>query len=329
MRFLALSDTHFGFETGKTSEARKFTYEQTFQRTKELIEIAKKEKVDAILHAGDVFNRSTPRKNVVKRAYDLIEEILRNDIGFFVVPGNHERSRLPESLLAFYPKSHFFAKINAIELEDTLVVGFPYESKNFQLVMNKIQKLAQESSEKHCIVLCHQLFDGSSFGPHNFVFRKHHGAITREQIPEEVNLVVSGHIHKAQSLYNRLVVYPGSIERTSFVEIIEPKGYLLIDSTNETLQVEFKTLKTSEMNVIEESLVSKELDFTNLKERIEPGFIRTLLRFTGRLLTTNELESLRTVFSYKEYPLLVISPRLPNYQLKPLYNNFSTEFSFE
>ncbi|MHA1738447.1 MAG: metallophosphoesterase family protein [Candidatus Heimdallarchaeota archaeon] len=329
MRFLALSDTHFGFETGKTSEARKFTYEQTFRRTEELIAIAKKEKVDAILHAGDVFNRSKPRKKVVKRAYDLIEEILRNDLGFYVVPGNHERSRLPESLLAFYPNCHFFAKLNAIEFDDTILIGFPYESKDFQLLMNKIQKLSQKFPDKQCVVLCHQLFDGSSFGPHNFVFCKHHGAITQEQIPKEVNLVVCGHIHKAQSLYNGLVVYPGSVERTSFIEIIEPKGYLLIDTKNDGLHVEFKTLKTSEMNVFEAPIISKELDFNDLQEQIEPGLVRTLLRFTGRMLTTSELESLRMIFPYKTYPLLVISPRLPNYQLKPLYNNFSTEFSFE
>lgn len=329
MRFLALSDTHFGFEIGKTAEARKFTYEQTFQRTEELIEIAKKENVDAILHAGDVFNRSTPRKKVVKRAYDLIEEILRSDLDFFVVPGNHERSRLPESLLAFYPNSHFFTQLNAIVLNDTVIVGFPYESKNFQELMIKIKKLAQNHSEKHCIVLCHQLFDGSSFGPHNFVFRKHHGAITQAQIPKEVNLVVSGHIHRAQSLYNGLVVYPGSVERTSFVETIEPKGYLLIDTLQDDLHVEFKPLQTSELSVIEDSIVSKEIDFTSIKEQIEPGLKRTLLRFTGRMLTTNELERLKHLFPYKEYPLLVISPRLPNYQLKPLYNNFSTEFSFE
>jgi DNA repair exonuclease SbcCD nuclease subunit len=96
--------------------------------------------------------------------------------------------------------------------------------------MNNIHKLIQKYEAKHCIMLCHQLFDGSTFGPHNFVFRKHHGAITQEQIPSAIDLVVTGHVHKAQSLYNGKVVYTGSIERTSFVEIIEPKGYLLIDT---------------------------------------------------------------------------------------------------
>jgi DNA repair exonuclease SbcCD nuclease subunit len=329
MRFLALSDTHFGFETGKTSDARKFTYEQMFLRTEELIEIAKREKVDAILHAGDVFNRSKPRKKVIKRAYDLIEEILRNDIGFYVVPGNHERSRLPESLLAFYPNSHFFAKLHVIEFENTILIGFPYTSKEYKLLMNKIQKLALKFPDKQCIVLCHQLFDGSSFGPHNFTFRKHHGAITRDELPDEVNLVVCGHIHKAQSLYGGLVVYPGSVERTSFVEIIEPKGYILLDVKNDGIQVEFKTLQSNEMHVIEESIISNEIDFTALESKIKPGFVRTLLRLTGRKLTTNELESLQTIFPYKEYPLLVYSPRLPTYQLKPLYKNYNTEFSFE
>jgi hypothetical protein len=83
------------------------------------------------------------------------------------------------------------------------------------------------------------------------------------------------------------------------------------------------------MVVIEEAISSKNIDFDALKEKIEPGLVRTLLRFTGRNLTTAELEKLRTIFHYKTYPLLVISPRLPNYQLKPLYTNYSTEFSFD
>ena len=48
-------------------------------------------------------------------------------------------------------------------------------------------------------------------------------------LPENLKLVISGHIHKAQSLCNGKVVYPGSTERTHHFEIIEPKGYLIID----------------------------------------------------------------------------------------------------
>ena len=81
------------------------------------------------------------------------------------------------------------------------------------------------------------------------------------------------------------------------------------------------------MDVIELPIRNTDLDYDSLLSKIKPGFHRTLLRFTGRKLTTAEIENLRNYFPYDEYPLLVISPRFPEYSLKPLYTN-SVSFDF-
>jgi DNA repair exonuclease SbcCD nuclease subunit len=56
-------------------------------------------------------------------------------------------------------------------------------------------------------------------------------------VPEKFNYLLCGHIHRAQVLTRDLrgnplaapVVYPGSIERTSFAERNEDKGYMVLD----------------------------------------------------------------------------------------------------
>ncbi|NPD90614.1 MAG: hypothetical protein HGN29_18030 [Asgard group archaeon] len=327
MRFLAIADTHLGFETGRTSQARKFVYERMFGVFGEIKQIAKREKVDYILHGGDIFNRSKPRKKVVTRAYKLIEEILSEDIGFIIAPGNHEKSILPDTLLRFHPKSHFFSKFAVIDLGVCALVGFPYSNNISKLIDEKLSHVLKELKDKPCLILCHQLFDGAEFGPQKFRFNTNLGAIDPLLLPESIKLIVSGHIHRAQSLMNGFVVYPGSTERTSFIEIIEPKGYLLIDLDEKQLQVTFKELPSIPMKVIEKDLTKLELNFNDLKQQIEGGMIRTLLRLTGRSLTTDEVESLRNLFPTKQYPLLTISPRFPNQVLKSLYEENLLSFN--
>ncbi|NHJ31755.1 MAG: hypothetical protein FK732_02725 [Asgard group archaeon] len=290
-----------------------------FKVFEEIIEIAEREKVDYILHGGDFFNRSKPRKKVITRAYKLIEQILAKDIGFIIAPGNHERSIMPDTLLRFHPKSHFFSDFAVKELEDCVLIGFPYSNNISELINEKIAQVLKEFQKKPCLILCHQLFDGAEFGPQKFRFNINHEAIDPLLFPERIKLIVSGHIHRAQSLMNGFVVYPGSTERTSFIEIIEPKGYLLIDLNEEHLQVRFKELSSVPMKAIEINLTKEELDINKLKQQIESGLTRSLIRFTNRALTTDEIESLRILFPYKQYPLLTISPRFPNQTLKPLY----------
>ena len=55
--------------------------------------------------------------------------------------------------------------------------------------------------------------------------------IERGAIPAGFAAVLTGHLHRAQILRRNLaapVIYPGSVERTSFVEREETKGYYLL-----------------------------------------------------------------------------------------------------
>lgn len=329
MRCLAIADTHLGYQAGKTTEARKFIYDRMFNIFEEILDIARELKVDYVLHGGDIFNRSKLPKKTITRAYQIIENLLKDDIGFFVSPGNHERSKLPNTLLQYHPKCHTFSKLEVIDLDTQYkLVGFPYTDDVAISIMPKIEELSVKFRDYSLILLCHQLFDGAEFGPKKFTFGLAHGAIDPLKLPLNCDLVVTGHIHRAQSLQKGLIVYPGSTERTSFVEAIEPKGYLLIDFQEDTLEVSFHEVKTIPMEIFEINLENESFDLLQLKTQIPKGNIRTLLRFTGRSLTNNELNQLNSTFSKSDYPMLIMTPKFSIQNLNPLFEKSKAFFSF-
>jgi DNA repair exonuclease SbcCD nuclease subunit len=86
-------------------------------------------------------------------------------------------------------------------------------------------------------VLClHQCVEGATCGPPpGFTFRDGGGVVPARALPGDVAVVLCGHVHRHQVLRRDLsgrplpapVVYAGSVERTSFAEREETKGYVV------------------------------------------------------------------------------------------------------
>jgi len=86
----------------------------------------------------------------------------------------------------------------------------------------------------------HQTVEGAQVGVSDFTFRGGNDVIAGDQIPDNFDLILSGHIHRYQQLVTSLrgvelgtpVLYPGSIERTSFDERQETKGVVIVTISN-------------------------------------------------------------------------------------------------
>lgn len=317
MKLLAVADTHFGFNLGRTATARKKTADAMFQSFKNIVHEAKRLKVDAIIHCGDVFNRSNPPDIEVKRVYRAIEDILDANIGFIVVPGNHDRAHLPESLYMHYSDNfHQFNKLGTFKFEGINFIGFPFEYRNPKAVFNKaIEKIKSQPNQQY-FIMCHQLFYGAEFGPHRFRFTVQDDVIQPKNLPHNLLAVISGHIHRAQVLGGGKVFYTGSTERTDFVEAIEDKVMLYIDTEKELF--EYRNLETTPCYVHELEISDKAINSFDLEGIIDP-LERTLIRFIGRPMTEEEITQLYIKFPAKEFPLLYFSPKRPFQELKALY----------
>lgn len=243
IKILFLADTHLGFDLPRQPRIeRRRRGEDFFSNYLQVLNIARRKKVDLIVHGGDLFHHGRVSPAIVEKAYRPLYEIACDGLPVFLVPGNHERSRLPGHLYLSHENIHIFdhPATSTIQVRDRRIAmsGFPFT----RMVRDKFQSILKQTGYKDVDVdahyLCtHQAFEGATVGPVDYTFREGPDNIPPEWVPDDFSMVLSGHIHRAQKLDHTLdgqpldspVIYPGSIERTSVSERFEDKSFTLIN----------------------------------------------------------------------------------------------------
>ena len=194
-----------------------------------------------VIHGGDLFFRTKVSARLVDLVADPLLRLAGSGMPVYIVPGNHERSRMPLQLWFAHKNIHIFEKpttfVQQIGERTIALAGFPFTPK----VRDKFTKLVQETqfdaARADIHLLCiHQAIEGAQVGAANYTFRNGPEVIRGTDIPGGFHAVLAGHIHRLQLLecdLNRQllktpVIYPGSIERTSFAERNEAKGYVIL-----------------------------------------------------------------------------------------------------
>jgi DNA repair exonuclease SbcCD nuclease subunit len=244
IKILFLSDTHLGFDLPfRPRIERRRRGDDFFANFERALEPARQGKVDCVVHGGDILYRSKVPAELVAMAFQPLKQLADQGMPVYVVPGNHERSGIPYGLLAHHPKIHLFDRPKTFGLD---VNGFRLGLAGFPCVRNGIRRSFRKELEKtgwqnesaDGYILCmHQSVEGAVVGPVDYVFRNHQDVISASDIPSGFAAILSGHIHRFQVLTRDLrgklmsapVFYPGSIERTSFAEKDEKKGYLFLE----------------------------------------------------------------------------------------------------
>lgn len=246
VRILFLADTHLGFDYPFHPRIkRRRRGEDFFMNFSRALEPARRREVDAVVHGGDILFRSKVPARLVDMAFAPLKDIADRGVKVYLVPGNHERSRIPFGLLALHKNIHIFSRPSTyfLKIKGTTVAlsGFPYWRHN---VRKQFSRLLEETGWRqakhpsHSRLLCvHHCFEGAKVGPSHYTFRNAEDVIKTSDIPPDFHAVLTGHVHRFQVLKSDLkglplkvpIFYPGSIERTSFAEKDEPKGYLILE----------------------------------------------------------------------------------------------------
>lgn len=259
IKIIFLADTHLGFDYPiRPKKDRRRRGPDFFNNFNIVLQYAVEKKVDLVIHGGDLFFRTKIPKPIIDLVYFKLLEFAEHNIPTIIVPGNHESSRLPDSLLLQHPticvfkEPQFFSfNINGLKLN---IAGFPCVRKNVKNEFVEIlNHLELETTNSAVNLLCmHQSIEGATVGPSDYTFRYGDDVIPLKDIPEKYQLILSGHIHRQQILYtskkNIPIIYPGSIERTAFAEKDEVKGFYEIrirDKNN--IEYDFISLPTRPM----------------------------------------------------------------------------------
>ncbi len=245
MKILHSSDLHIG----KKLNGFSMIEEQIFVLN-EILRIAKTQEVDAVILAGDIYDKSIPSTDAIEIFDEFLVEFSKTGIALFIISGNHDSpERLGFGNRLFYDKNIFI--VNTIEkslepfslFDDFGEVRFyllpflkPIHIKNLFLEDCKsfddalkfmVDKMAVDSSVRNVLVT------------HQFVT----GAVRTES--EEVNVggldnvkaenfdifdyVALGHIHCEQEIHSEFIRYSGSPLKYSFSEVSDKKGVTIVE----------------------------------------------------------------------------------------------------
>jgi exonuclease SbcD len=242
VRILLLADSHLGFDLPIRPRVHRRRRGHDFLANyAAALQPALAGEADVVVHAGDVFDRSRIVPTLAYQAFEPLCRVADRGIPVFIVPGNHERARLPHLRFASHPRVHVFDRprtfLTEVRGTTIAIAGFPYERDARGCFADLLLRTGWRSSAAALRLLCiHQCVEGATVGPVDYTFTTAADVVRIREVPSEFAAVFSGHVHRHQVLTTDLtrrpvstpVLYPGSLERTTLAEIGEPKGFMVV-----------------------------------------------------------------------------------------------------
>lgn len=290
MKLLHLSDLHIG----------KIIYEQSLLEDqeymlKEIIKIAEKEKVDAVLVSGDIYDRSVPPADAVDVLNNFLNMLIKVlKIKVFIISGNHDsKERLNFGSKIFendglYIQTTYDGKMKCVELSDKINIYMlpfvkPIEVK--QDTYNEAMKFIMDNEEidenKVNILMAHQFVTAGNNNPETCESETLNiGGVENVDSSnfDKFDYVALGHIHGPQRIGKDTIRYSGTMLKYSFSEVNHNKSAVLINIKSNK-EVEYKLIPLKplrDMRVIKgpiEELLNEE----NYKDTNTQDYIKAII----------------------------------------------------
>jgi len=246
MRIIHLADLHLGKQMNDLSLLP--DQEAVLQQ---ITEIAQAERIDAVLIAGDVYQRSTPQAEAMALFDRFVSGLVKLGMKVFVISGNHDSAlRLSyfSSLVktaGVYVSETFDGHLQHVELQDgdgdviiwllpflrpSQVKRFLPEEKivSYQDAVAAVLRNTNFDSKKRHVLLAHQFITGSETCE-----SEEHMVGGLDQIDASLfadfDYVALGHIHKSQKVGRETLRYAGSPLKYSFSEVNHKKSVTVVN----------------------------------------------------------------------------------------------------
>ena len=203
LRIVLFADTHLGFDYPlRPRVSRRRRGHDFFDNFHEVLRYSAQTKPDLVVHGGDFFFRSRLPQQIVDMAYQALYEFAETGIPIVIVPGNHERSRMPESLWLKHPNILVFDRPRTFRISvaghTAAVSGFPFVRGD---VRGRFKDILAQTGWADVTagvrLLCmHHAVEGAQVGPSGYTFRDSQDVIRVSDIPDDFAAVLAGHVHR-------------------------------------------------------------------------------------------------------------------------------------
>lgn len=251
MKFIHMADVHFDmiFTSLKGNKdlvkRRRIEQKQAF---KESIEYARKEDVDAIFIAGDLFENKFVEDDTIKYIISCFKIV--ENIPIFIAPGNHDPyiNNSPYNNFDWPENVHIFKEnVECVEMAGVNVWGVGFQ--DYTMDSDVVKNIVVDSLKVN-ILIAHANLDGSS--------HMYNDVKTADLM--NFDYVALGHIHLPK-IDDSKIIYPGSLIAGGFDELGK-HGFVLGDVSKDGLNVEFVEMDKREFCV-------KEFDISNFETPME------------------------------------------------------------
>lgn len=256
MKFLHISDLHIGKRVHEFSmiEDQKYIFRQ-------ILEIAKTEMAEAVMIAGDIYDKPIPSAEAVQVFDWFLTELAKQNKKVFVISGNHDSAerlafgaelmqgrdvyvspvydgnvtkvKLRDNYGEIYVHLLPFIKPSTVrhalqkteqQLEEVMAESFQSYQDAMQAVMNRLE--VDES--KRNILIAHQFVTGAGRCESEEIIV---GGLDNidAKLFEKFDYVALGHIHSPQSVNRETVRYCGTPLKYSFSEANQQKSVTVVE----------------------------------------------------------------------------------------------------
>ncbi len=318
VQFVHCSDLHldksFSTNSSKNSYQRKLDLMNRFD---EVVDFALRERIKLFLISGDIFDKIIPTNEALKFLAEKIKKLKENNIYTFLIGGNHD-----------VPKFSI-EKPMAIELLDSVGIANVFSSR--KEIQSKILSIDNKEVGIH----------GKSFDPldeksnpflginpkktGDFNLILLHGSYTESKVYQDIigkinyhpfrkvdvekanfNYIALGHYHNyyVEELPTGTIIgNPGSLERFTYKEKDEVKGFIFGDINNEETELEFIKVNSREMdikNIILDESINNITEYIKIKLReLKNSDLLLRIKLEGKI-TLNQNNNLNLSSIIKE-----------------------------
>lgn len=261
MRFLHTADWHIG----KIVHEQSMLADQAYI-LEQLIEQVEEYEVDAVLIAGDLYDRSLPPKEAVSLVNQTLSRLINElEVPVFIIAGNHDSNERIEYLSGvaeakqLYMEGTLKAYTRKVSLKEADIYMMPYA--DHVLIRQALDQPEIRTIEEAVAAQVEQITSSDEFDRSRINMVMFHGYVisgsrtsleesdserplsigTAEWIDQSIfdafDYVALGHLHKGQKVGSNRICYSGSPLKYSKSEATHQKKSFIIDIDRDSLEV--------------------------------------------------------------------------------------------
>lgn len=249
MKLLHIADLHIG----KTVNGFPMLEDQRHALA-QVLAIAERENADALLLAGDIYDKSAPSAEAVALVDWLLCEVAKRSLPCFAIPGNHDSAERvayaagPLALQGIHMAPLFDGLVKSVRMQDEFgsvtfwLLPFLKPANvrryfpdaeigtDYTAALRTVIDACDIDETQRNVLLCHQFVTAGGTEPERSDSELSVGGIDNvdESVFDRFDYVALGHIHRPQRIGRDSVRYAGSLLKYSASETEHVKGATIV-----------------------------------------------------------------------------------------------------